>query len=219
MTDRKSSSRAILTLAAVAGVGLVAFLSRSVFGVVDVEEAEYDVLSQDGPIELREYAELVLVETRVDADFDDAGDIAFRRLFAYISGANAANDEIAMTAPVIASAGSDGEEIAMTAPVLSQPYKDGWRYAFVLPASYTIDSAPLPTNSSVSLGRRPKRKVAVIRHSGLWREATMRAHTEVLVDWIETEGLSATSPPIFAGYNPPWTLPFLRRNEVMIEVE
>ena len=88
MTIARPSRWTLLTLAAGAGAALLAFASRSVFGVVNVEEASYEVLSEHGSIELREYAELILVETRVDADFEEAGEIAFRRLFAYISGAN-----------------------------------------------------------------------------------------------------------------------------------
>ncbi len=218
MAVQRSSRWTLLTLAAGAGVVLMAFVSRSVFGVVDVEEASYEVLSEHGSIELREYAELVLVETQVDADFEEAGEIAFRRLFAYISGANSSNDEIAMTAPVIASGEAQGEQIAMTAPVLSQREETGWRYAFVLPASFTIESAPLPLNTSVALAKRPSQKVAALRLSGSWNEAELREQAKVLIEWIEAEGLVATSSPRFAGYNPPWTLPFLRRNEIMIEV-
>lgn len=217
----RSLSRWRLRALAVAGAGLafLGFVFRSVFGIVGVEEARYEVLSEHGSIELREYAELVLVETQVDADFEEAGEIAFRRLFAYISGANAANDEIAMTAPVIATdAPAGGEKIAMTAPVLSQREAAGWRYAFVLPASYTLESAPSPVDPSVALSSRPSQKVATLRHSGSWSEAELREQTRILFDWIASEGLEATSSPRFAGYNPPWTIPFLRRNEIMIEV-
>ncbi len=219
MTTRRTSRWTLVTLAALPSVALLAFASRSVFGVIDVEEASYEVLSEHGAIEVRQYAELVLVETRVDADFEQAGNIAFGRLFAYISGTNSSNDEIAMTAPVIARSIADSEQIAMTAPVFSQREEQDWRYAFVLPASYSIESAPLPLNATVSLSTQAKQKVAVLRHSGSWREADMREKIGELIDWIDAEGLVATSAPRFAGYNPPWTIPFLRRNEVMIDVE
>jgi hypothetical protein len=143
------------------------------------------------------------------------------RLFGYISGENISETKIAMTAPVLAKEGGaiEGEKIAMTSPVLGERQGTGWRYAFVLPQSYTLDNAPLPSNPEVKLAVIPGKKVAVIRYSGTWKEETIREKTGDLVDWIQLNGQEPISEPRFAGYDPPWTLPFLRRNEVMVDIK
>jgi hypothetical protein len=192
----------------------------SVFGVNTVEEARYDRLAVEDNFELRLYAPMVTAETYVEGDFRDAGQTAFRKLFGYISGENSSTNKIAMTAPVFADANDTdkGKTIDMTVPVLEQREADGWRYMFVLPAEYSLESAPLPLNDDVSLAAVPERKVAVIRFSGSWNQDTIDLKTAQLNAWIRAQHLTPSSEPRWAGYNPPWTLPFLRRNEVLIEV-
>lgn len=193
----------------------------SFFGIRTSEEASYKVLSKQGQIELRQYDELVVVETDVNASFDEAGKIAFKRLFGYISGENVDKTKIAMTAPVLAEGGGaiKGEKIPMTRPVFGERQDTDWRYAFVLPEDYTSDNAPLPSNPEVKLSVIPAKKVAVIRYSGTWKEEAIREKSGELVDWIQLNGHEPESEPRFAGYDPPWTLPFLRRNEVMIDIK
>jgi effector-binding domain-containing protein len=211
----------VATVGVLAVVTIVFPLGCSVFGIRTTEEAGYEVIRQDGSFELREYDELVIVETTVEKDFEEAGNIAFRRLFKYISGENAAKTEIAMTAPVVADPAQppEGEKIAMTAPVLSEEQEGGWRYVFVLPASFSIDTAPAPTNPDVRLVSVPAKKVAALRYSGSWNEDAMRDNSRELQQWIEANGLKPVSAPRAAGYDPPWTIPFLRRNEILIDVE
>jgi hypothetical protein len=193
----------------------------SVVGITNVEEAAYTVVIKDENFEIRDYDPMVIVETTIDDDFESAGNKAFRRLFAYITGDNVANSEIAMTAPVIADpAGtSPGTDIAMTAPVLQEYSQGGWRYAFVLPADLTLETAPKPLDDDVRLAEVAGKKVAVIQFSGFWSEESMQDKTSALNDWISANNLTASSEPRWAGYNPPWTIPFLRRNEVMIDVQ
>jgi hypothetical protein len=193
----------------------------SLVGINNVEEAAYTAVIKDDPFELRDYEPMVIVETTIDDDFENAGNKAFRRLFAYITGDNVTNSEISMTAPVIADpAGtSSGTDIAMTAPVLQEYSQGGWRYAFVLPADLTLETAPKPIDDKVRLTQVPGKKVAVIQYSGFWSEDSMQEKTSELNDWISANNLTATSEPRWAGYNPPWTIPFMRRNEVMIDVQ
>jgi hypothetical protein len=192
----------------------------SVFGINTVEEARYDLLMAEDHYELRLYEPLVIAETYIEGDFDKAGDQAFRKLFGYISGDNLSSREIAMTAPVIASESESdgGKKIDMTAPVLQERTEQGWRYMFVLPASYSIQTAPEPLHEDVQLSRQPQKQVAVIRYSGSWNENAIAEKTIQLKQWIAANDLTPASEPRWAGYNPPWTLPFLRRNEVMIDV-
>ncbi len=190
----------------------------SLFGIRDVEEAGYTLVRQQGAFEIRRYDPSVIAQTRVDADFDEAGRIAFGRLFGYISGANRQQREISMTAPVIAIDAA-GEEIEMTVPVIAEASSRGWRFAFVLPADIDLDSAPIPTSSDVSLLAIPAKTVAVARYSGSWTETRYRDNLRGLRQWITRENLKITSTPRVAGYDPPWTIPFLRRNEVMVDIE
>jgi DNA gyrase inhibitor GyrI len=88
----------------------------------------------------------------------------------------------------------------------------------VLPAGYRLDNAPTPTREDVTLARVPARRVAVKRYSGWWNEASYRENLQLLQGWMRQNKLEADSEPRYAGYDPPWTLPFLRRNEIMIDI-
>ena len=203
------------------GLLLIPLLSGcSVFGVNSVEEASYDVIRADDNYELRLYQPMVIAETYVEGDFNGAGDKAFRKLFDYISKENTSSSKIAMTAPVIANqAPSDNiEKIDMTVPVLEERSDQGWRYMFVLLANYSIKTAPVPLDENVKISTIPQKKVAVLRFSGLRDEKVIKQKTVLLEQWVEANGLTPASSPRWAGYNPPWTLPFFRRNEVMIDI-
>lgn len=191
----------------------------SLFGIRSTEEAPYSVVEQQGPYEIRQYQTLIVATTLVDSDFDEAGKQAFRRLFNYISGDNKASVEIAMTAPVLANANTDGEKISMTAPVISERQDRGWRFSFVLPAGYTLENSPLPNDERVSLQQIPARKVASLQYSGSWQQERFDANAELLLQWIREQQLQPVSQPRVAGYDPPWTLPFLRRNEVLVDIK
>ena len=202
---------------------LMATAGCSVFGGASVEEAPYELVNKDEQFEVRDYAAVVVAQTEVEASFDKAGNRAFRRLFDYISGENEGSKKIAMTAPVIAendeSGSSDsGEKIAMTAPVSYQKEGDMWRYRFVLPKTFTMDNAPRPLNADVTLVETEPRRVATIRYAWLATDKARATNAQALMDWIESQGLVAQSEPRWAGYNPPWTLPPFRRNEVLVDV-
>ena len=190
----------------------------SLFGIRGVEEAGYTLVRQQGSFEIRRYDSLVMVETRVDTEFDEAGRIAFGRLFGYISGDNRQQQDIPMTAPVTAVEAA-GEEIEMTAPVVAEASAQGWRFAFVLPRDIDFASAPVPTRTDVGLVAVPAKTVAVVRYSGAWSEIAYRDNLSALRRWIAEENLQTVSPPRVAGYDPPWTIPLLRRNEVLIDIE
>jgi hypothetical protein len=219
--DHTSPMRAILPRRLLALAIILLQSGCSLVGIRSTAEPAYSVLQSDEPFEVREYETLVIAETLVDASFDDAGGIAFRRLFGYISGDNEAASKIAMTAPVMAldENNPSGEKIAMTAPVTGQKTALGWRFAFVLPSGYTLANAAMPSNPEVSLKQVPARKVAVVAYSGSWSEAGYDENLKLLQQWMLQNQLKADSLPRVAAYDPPWTLPFLRRNEVMIDVK
>jgi DNA gyrase inhibitor GyrI len=193
----------------------------SVFGGKAAEEPPYEVLVNEGDFEIRRYAPMVVARTRVaGADRDEAVGTGFMRLFDYITGENAPGDEIAMTAPVLSEPeAGEGEDIAMTAPVLQEKRAEGWEVAFVLPEDMTLDGAPRPTNSEVTLAEVPSRRVGVVRFSGFLTAEKIAEHRAALSDWLEARGESPDGRYQAAGYNPPWTIPWLRRNEVMVPLE
>ncbi|MFT4830063.1 MAG: hypothetical protein ACI807_003508 [Paracoccaceae bacterium] len=198
--------------AMVAIAGLLATTACSVVGSAAAPEPEYTVVGAQEPFEIRDYGELVVVKTTMA----DGSRAAFGRLFDYISGQNQGDRKIAMTAPVLNTGPAEGTEIAMTAPVLQSGEGDR-EMVFVLTGEFTPQTAPLPNDSKVTLATISSRRVAVVQYAGSMNnmapaeEAKLRA-------WIEGNGLQPTGPAEVAGYNPPWTLPAYRRNEVLIPI-
>lgn len=180
------------------------------------EEAEYDVVRQDGDFELRDYAPQIVAEVLVNGSFSRAGNSAFRPLFNYISGDNVAQTKIAMTAPVSQTANS--QDIAMTSPVGQRASGDDWVISFMMPAEFTMDTIPIPTNPAVTLREIPAHRMAVIRYSGRWTEQRYQAQLEALQAWATAKGLTAEGEPVFARYNGPFTPWFMRRNEILLPV-
>ena len=181
------------------------------------EQPSYDVVAEHETFELRRYAPMILAETEVDGGFERAGNVAFRRLFDYISGANRTQTKIDMTAPVVQEATS--EKIAMTAPVVQEGSDDGWRVAFVVPSEYTPETAPEPTDPRVELRVVPERLVAALRFSGTWDADRFRDHESQLLRLLAGEGLEPVGETVYARYDPPFKPWFLRRNEILIPVQ
>lgn len=183
-----------------------------------LEKPKYTVLYSNGPIEYRRYEPYLVAETIVDSNggYDEAGSEGFRRLFNYISGANTSRSKIAMTAPVERAPSS--EEIAMTAPVERSETLAGWRITFMLPSAYTLDTAPVPTDERVRIRAVPARVMALLGYSGRWTEQNLSSRTSELLSSIAADSVEGIGEVVSAAYDPPFTPPFLRRNEVMIEV-
>lgn len=194
------------------------FLSAcSTFGLHSADEPSYQVLHDEGSIQIRHYPSLVVAQTEVTADYKNASSLAFQRLAAYIFGNNKKQQSIAMTAPVIQQ--QHAERLPMTAPVMQQKSGAVWVMAFVLPQSYSLSTAPMPLDSSVLIQEIPDKKVATMRYTGSLSEQGIEKKSAELTDWLIKQHYKAISPPRSAAYDPPWTLPFLRRNEVHIDIE
>ena len=202
-------------LSRAAALVCLAMLSAcSVFGSAAAPEPKYSVVRDAAPYQVRDYPALAVVATPMD----DGQRAAFGRLFDYISGENQGETKIAMTAPVLQSA-EEGTEIAMTAPVLQSFGADGTReMVFVLTTNFTLDTAPKPTDPKVRIAEIPARRVATIRFAGFFRDAAIAENTQLLQAWMADQGLAPVGAPESAGYNPPWTLPPFRRNEVLIPI-
>ena len=178
------------TLAIVAGCRT----SRSAYAT-----APYKLERSAGKFELRDYPSLTLVETRMT---DSGGNSGFGRLFSYITGRNERSQKIAMTTPVFMS--GDESHAAM---------------AFVMPAGLTTDQVPKPMDKSITIREVSADRFAVLCFNGRHNVKNEAEALAQLKTWMATEGLSVLSPPVFAYFDPPWTLPFLRRNEVMVRTK
>lgn len=183
---------------------------------VAIEQPRYEVLASDGDVELRRYSPYMVAETFIGADFRNAGNEGFGRLFRYITGANSARAEISMTAPVSQQAG--GVEIAMTAPVGMAEDGNGHWVSFVVPSAFTPETVPQPTDPRVRIREIPAQLVAAVRYSGFWGEGRYAREERRLRDAMAARGLVAGGAPLFARYDPPYMPPFMRRNEILIPV-
>ena len=183
----------------------------------NVEQPNYDVLSSStDDIEIRRYAPMVIAEVEVRGAREEAISDGFRLLADYIFGNNTTQQDIAMTAPVQQQA---NKKIAMTAPVQQQSSGDRWKVSFVMPAEYSLATLPEPNNEQVKLKQIPAKDFIAIQFSGTNSKQNITKHERQLRQYIERNNIQTLGSPKYAFYNPPWTLPFMRRNEVMIEIE
>ena len=182
-----------------------------------VEEPQWSLVYEDGPFAIRDYAPTVVAETRVSGERGAAINQGFRRLARFIFGGNEPNRDIAMTAPVAQR--PDGERIAMTAPVAQAPSGEGWIVTFYMPPGSQLADMPRPLDDAVILREEAARRVAVLRFSGLTTRDNLDSHAAALRARIEARGETAAGDLSYAFYNPPWTLPWARRNEVMIALQ
>jgi hypothetical protein len=180
------------------------------------EEPDYEIEDTLGPLEIRRYFPQITAHTHVDVpSYDAALQQGFRRLANYIFGDNFNGEKIA--APMRQRA-ADNEKLEMTSPVITAQGPRGYEMSFVMPSGRALASLPTPNDSAVELGEVPERRVAVLKFRGRYRGAEVEQHERELMDLVKAAGLVATSAPMFAGFDPPTTLPFLRRNEVWVEV-
>lgn len=191
----------------------------TVFGNDKTEIASYNVIqaAAEKNIEIREYDSLVLVQTPMAGEGRNS---AFRRLFKYISGNNTGAEEISMTAPVLMdNKKQEGQKISMTAPVFMDKGGDEKQMmSFVLPSTFTIDTAPKPKADNVTLRELKDYKVAAIQFNGRLEESNTQKHKDILMSWISKSDYVVAGDYKTAGYDAPFTLPWLRRNEVIIPV-
>ncbi len=199
----------------------MALSACSVIGVrAGTEEPRYSVIGHVGPIEIRQYAARIAAETLVARDEEQARSVGFQRLAGYIFGGNHARARIAMTAPVAqAQAGAGAARtIAMTAPVAEAKEGDAWVIRFFMPARETMADLPVPNDSRVRLVSVPAQTYAVLRFSGVPTPHRVMAKTKALLAGLGGAAWRPDGQPVAWFYDPPWTLPPLRRNEVAVPV-
>ena len=189
----------------------------SVVGIRDTPEPASTVIGRVGPVEIRRYEPTAAAETTVAGSELYARSIGFQRLFAYITGANTGRSKIAMTAPV---AQTPAETIAMTAPVAqTRGPGDAWTVRFFLPPTLTAATAPPPKDRRVVIVPVPPRVMAVLRFSGQATSQSVLDEGRRLDSLLAASAWRTDGPLVAWFYDPPWTLPPFRRNEVARPVE
>ncbi|OZC77885.1 heme-binding protein [Rhodococcus sp. 06-462-5] len=199
-------------------IGQVVESALGVVGIrVGTEEPPHTSRRLTDAVEIRRYEPRIAAQTIVDADEEEARQEGFRRLARYIFGGNGGKKRVAMTAPVSQSpAGS--QKIAMTAPVSSTPGSDGWVVRFFMPSEWTMDTLPESDDDRVTLTEVPAETVAVLRFSGGRGRGDVQPQIAALTDALRAEGIEMLGEPMTWFYDPPWTLPPLRRNEVVVAI-
>jgi len=182
---------------------MVGFFGLNFLTAAGYESAEYKVIEADGRFEIREYPDLMLAATTTKLDAQGR-DGSFMKLFGYISGANESGEKIEMTTPVFMG---------------QQKGNSGVEMGFVMPKGVASKGAPKPTGEQVEIRKREGGRFAVIRFSGQLSTKTKESAETKLRAWMKTKGLEADESSIeSAGYDPPFTPSFLRRNEVLIRI-
>ncbi len=205
---RLRSSVRTARLAGVLAFGLILMSEPA----MAIETPDYKVVVKHGAFEVRDYPAQTVAEVVVEGDQQAAVRKGFRRLASYIFGANAGDQKLAMTAPV-------AQAPVMSGPITASALRaDRWTVRFDMPRSYDLSTLPKPKNAEIRLLTLPPTRIAALRFSGLMSDSAAKTETAELLSYIKTNGLTASGPPTLAQYDPPWTLWFLRRNEVLIPV-
>lgn len=180
-----------------------------------VEQAEYIVLSKKR-YEVRLYKEHIVAETTVKGEYKEALNQGFRIIARYIFGGNTKRESIAMTTPVLEK---KNESIAMTTPVMASIEGEEHIVSFGMPKKYTLETLPVPQDDRIRIVTIPQKKMAVLRFS--WYRTSVRVEEKKreLIQILTEEGIQTISDPYYAGYNAPWTPPWMTRNEILIEIE
>ena len=171
-----------------------------------IEEPEFEVLQSHDDYEVRRYVPHIVAEVDVAGDDGDPGRAAFRILAGYIFGDNEAETKMSMTAPVTSQAVGDDEKALYT-------------YAFFMESEYTMETLPKPVDTRIRLVEKPARVIAARRYSGRWSASNYHKNEAALMAALADDGVVLAGEPYLARYNSPFTLWFMRRNELLVEIE
>lgn len=204
------------------GVIVLLWFLYSWLSVRSIEEPRFSIQKTTNDYEIRTYEPYIIAETVVTGaqNRDIAANKGFPIIAGYIFGNNTKQDSIAMTVPVNTTE-EVSQQIAMTVPVNTQPGESVGDYtiSFVMPRQYTLDTLPKPNDSKVALRQIPARTVAVKTFSWSNSEATFKKQESILRAALQRDGIDTVGSVNVARYNPPWTIPFMLRNEIQIEVK
>ena len=181
----------------------------------NVEVPAYKILKKEQNIEIRQYPPLIIAEVKTAGSRQASIGDGFRILADFIFGNNEGEKQLSMNGPITQQ---EGIKIAMTAPVQQEKTDTEWAISFIMPSKFSIDTIPNPINDRIKIIQIPSKRYAVITFSGRSTEANLTKHTNELEIYMNGSSYSKVGNAKYAFYNPPWTLPFLRRNEVQFEI-
>lgn len=185
------------------------------FGIRTSEMPSYTVLREDRELEIRKYTTYIIAKTFASGAYSVSSAAAFTHLLDYLGGNNSSGAGL----PFASATPRSGLHIPLTMPVLYWPDEGGWHAAVILPGKYTFSTAPKPLDDTIELERIPAQTMAALRYSGHAEEAQIQQKFRELRGWVQSLGWRDISAPLAAQYDPPFTIPFLRRNEVLIRAE
>lgn len=179
--------------------GVVSFFS---FRFKGIETPNYKVIKTIGDVEIREYPQLILAQTKLGGSkFDSNGNKGFGVVAGYIFGGNQQKQKIAMTSPVIMNMSET--EASMS---------------FVMPSQYQLSELPTPNSTAVSLVTQGSMKLAVLRFGGFSSDEKIAKHAQLLSEVLEKNNIRTKGSLLFMGYNAPWDV-INRRNEVAFQID
>jgi effector-binding domain-containing protein len=217
-----SINKLAIVLSIVIIVLIAAYLCFYYISMRSVKEPKYQLVSEQQAIQVRRYQPILVAEVAVQGERKEAVSKGFRLLANYIFGNNSLpgtkkSGKISMTAPVIQQ---ESSKIAMTAPVMqTESSAKQWLVRFVMPSDYTLKTLPKPNNKQVKIIEEPARTMLVIRFSGSMTKGNLARHLQQLNNYVQQHKLQVIGEPVYAFYNPPWTLPIMRRNEIMYQLK
>lgn len=182
-----------------------------------VENAKYSVIERKKGYEIRLYPEHIVAQTVVTGSYEESINKGFGIIARYIFGGNVKKENISMTAPVVEKE-IKSQSIAMTAPVLASIEGESHVIAFGMPRSYTLETLPTPTDSRIKIVTIPEKKMAAISFGWMRNSYLTKAKKKELLDLLNRDNISVVGEPQYAGYNAPWTPPWMTRNEVLVEI-
>ncbi len=200
---------------------IVLYAIINYFIMKDVTTPNYSVIKKAKNIEIRQYQPMLTADVKVTGNRKDAASKGFKQLADFIFGNNNGpkNDtkKIAMTAPVLQQ---ESQKITMTAPVMQTKANDNsWIVKFVMPAEYSMQNLPKPNNPEIHIHQIPTKKMIAIRFSGMSSKENLQQHKLQLENYIKQHNITIIGSLEYAFYNPPWTLPMLRRNEILVTIK
>jgi hypothetical protein len=202
---------------------LIGWSAYGYFLVKDIEEPKYEILKKSESLEIRSYSPYLVADVDVKGEHRDAMNKGFRILAGYIFGGNNGDNSIPMTAPVLSSqkseaSGPESITIPMTAPVLQSESGGLHTISFVMPSTYTLETLPQPKTPAIRFREVPNRTVAVLSFNGFASEVSVSEKKREFAEALAAKELKPISEVQLAQYDPPWSPPWMRRNELIVEI-
>jgi hypothetical protein len=197
---------------------LIIWAVGSYLVIRNIEEPKFTIVGSKDGYEIREYEPYIVAETDVIGDYGKTTSKGFGIIADYIFGNNTSRSSIAMTAPVLENKSS--EKIAMTVPVIDTEKDEGSRtISFVLPSEYTLETLPMPNNPQVTITQVSSRKAAILSFTWYPTAKRVEIKKKELQTLLKKDGLEIDGEIQVARYNPPLSMPFMLRNEIIIPIK